>query len=111
MENEEVGHRYYTRAALRKTLDGTSREVLRVAHLEMETVKMRLDDDPDDSLYRKDQCRDHLICVTSKEGPLDLQYEDIIIQYLQPEYDIVCQTHFEGKDFNLADIRRMMSRI
>ena len=46
----------------------------------METVKIRSDENLDDFLYKKDRCRDRLNSVTSKEGPLDRQYEDIILQ-------------------------------
>ena len=77
----------------------------------MQTVKMRSDEDPDDFLYKKDRCRDRLNSVTSKEGPSDRQYADIILQCLPPEYDRIRQAHFEKEDCNLADIRRMMSKI
>ena len=72
---------------LREKFDGCSREALRAAHRELETVKMRSDEDPDDFLYKKDRCRDRLNSVTRKEGPSDRRYEDIILQYLPPEYD------------------------
>ena len=45
------------------------------------------------------------------ESPSDRQYEDIILQYLPPEYDRTRQIHFEREDCNLADIRRTMSKI
>ena len=85
---------------------------------------MRSDEDPDDFLYKKDRCRDRLNSVTPKEGPSDRlnsvtpkkgpsdrRYEDIILQCLPPEYDKIRQTHCEREDCNLADIRRMMSKI
>ena len=59
-----VGHGQDARAALREKFDGCSREALRVAHRESETVKMRSDDDPDDFLYNKDRCRDRLNSIT-----------------------------------------------
>ena len=98
-------------AALREKFDGCSREALRAAHREMETVKIRSDEDPDDFLYKKDRCRDRLNSVTPKEGPSDRRHEDIILQCLPPEYDRIRQTHFETEDCSLADIRRMMSKI
>ena len=98
-------------AALREMFDGCSREALRAAHREMETVKMRSDEDPDVFLYKKDRYRDHLNSVIPKEGPSDRRYEDIILQCLPPEYDRIRQTHFEREDCSLADIRRMMSKI
>ena len=98
-------------AALREKFDGCSRKALRAAHREMQTVKMRSDEDPDDFLYKKDRCRDRLDSVTPKEGPSDRQHEDIILQCLPPEYDRIRQTHFERGDRNLEDIRRMMSKV
>ena len=82
-----------------------------MAHRELETVKMRSDEDPDDFLYKKDQCRDLLNSVTPKEVPSDRRYEDIILQWLPPEYDRIRQTHFKREDCSLAYIRRMMSKI
>ena len=107
----EIGHGKDTWAALREKFDGCSREALRAAHRELETVKMRSDKDPDDFLYKKDRCRDRLNSVTPKEGPSDRRYEDVILQCLLPEYDRIRQTYFEREDCNLADIRRMMSKI
>ena len=97
-------------AALRKKFDGCLRETLRETHREIEMVKMRLDEDPDDFFCKKGRCYDRLNSVTSKEGPLNRQYEDIIRQCLPPEYDRIRQTHFKREDCNLADIRRMMSK-
>ena len=77
----------------------------------METVKMRSDEDLDDFLYKWDRCRDRLNSVTPKEGPSDHPYEDIILQCLPPNYDRIRQTYFEREDCNLADIRRMVSKI
>ena len=77
-----VGHGQDAWAALRETFDGCSREALRAAYREMEMVKMRLDEDTDDFLYKKDQCRGRLNIVSPKEIPSDRQYEDIILQCL-----------------------------
>ena len=90
-----VGHGQDAWGALREKFDGCSREALRAAHRELETVKMRSDEDPDDFLYKKDQCCDRLNSVIHKEGPSDRRYEDIILQCLPPEYDRIRQTHFE----------------
>ena len=97
--------------ALREKFDGCSREALRAAHRELETVKMRSDEDPDGFLYKKDRCRDRLNSVTPKEGPSNQRFEDIILKCLPPEYDRIRQTHFEREDCNLENIRRMMSKI
>ena len=77
----------------------------------METVNIRLDEDPDDFICKKDRCRDRLNSVIPKEIPSDHQYEDIILQRLPPEYDGIRQTQFERVDCNLADIWWMMSKI
>ena len=106
-----VGHGKDAWAAPREKFDGCSREALRAAHRELETVKLRSDEDPDDFLYKKDRCRDRLNSVTPKKGPSDRRYEDILFQCLPPEYDRIRQTHFERQDCSLADTRRMMSKI
>ena len=106
-----VGYVQDAWAALRKKLDGCSREALRAAHREIQTVKIWSDKDPDDFRNKKDRCRDRLNSVTPKEGPSDRRYEGIILQRLPPEYDRIRQTHFQREDCNLADIRRMMSKI
>ena len=90
--------------ALREKFNGCSREALQAAHREMETVKMRSDEDPDDFFYNKDRCHGRLNSVTSKDGPSDRQYENIILQCLPPEYDRIHQTHSEREDCNPADI-------
>ena len=77
----------------------------------MKTVNMRSDRDPDYILYNKDWCHKRLNSVTPKEGPLDRQYEDIILQYHPSEYDRIGQTRFEREDCNLTDIRRMILKI
>ena len=106
-----VGHGKDAWAALREKFDGCLREALRAAHRELETVKIRSDEDLNYFLYKKDRCHDRLNSVTPKEGPSDRRYEDIILQCLPPEYDRIRQTHFEREDCSLADIRRMMSKI
>ena len=106
-----MGHGQDAWAALREKFDSCSREALRPAHRELETVKMQSNEDPDDFLCKKDRCRDRLNSVTPKEGPSDRRYEDIILQCLPPEYDRIRQTYFEREDCSLTDIRRMMSKI
>ena len=66
--------------------------------------------DSDNYLYHMDSCRDRLVC-DPPEGPTDRQYEDIILQALPSEYERIRQTHLERRDFDLADIRRMMAAI
>ena len=46
-----VGHGLDAWAALREKFDGCSCETLQAVHRELETVKMRSDEDPDDFLY------------------------------------------------------------
>ena len=93
-----VGHGKDAWAALREKVDDCSREALRAGHRESETVKMRSDEDPDNFLYKKDRCRDRLNSVTPKEFPSDRRYEDILLQFLRPEYDRIRQTHFEREN-------------
>ena len=111
IREDGVGYGQDAWGALREKFGGCSREGLRAAHRELETVKRRSDEDPDDFLYKKDRCRDRLNYVTPKEGSSDRRYEDIILQCLPPEYDRIHQTHFEREYCNLEDIRRMMSKI
>ena len=106
-----VGHGQDAWGALRERFGGCSCEALRAAHRKLETVKMRLDEDPDDFIYKKDRCRDRLNSFTPKEATSDRRYEDIIFQCLPPDYDRIRQTHFERDDCNLEDIRRIMSKI
>ena len=61
-------------------------------------TKMWSDKDLDDFLYKKDRCRKRLNSITPKKGPSDLQYEDIILQCLPPEYHRIRQTHFEREE-------------
>ena len=77
-----IGHGQDACAALREKYEGCSREALRTAHREMETVKMQSDGDSDDVLYKKDRCRNRLNSVTPKEGPSDRRYKDIILPCL-----------------------------
>ena len=77
----------------------------------MTSTRMHPDQDPDDYSYRMDSCRDRLNACDRPEGPTDRQYEDIILQALSLEYDRIRQTHLQRRDFDLADIRRMMAAI
>ena len=90
-----VGNGQDPREPLREKFDGYPREALRAAHRKMETVTMRSDEDPDDFLYKKDRCRNRLNFGIPNEGPLERQYEGIILQCLPPKYDRIRQTHFE----------------
>ena len=106
-----VGHGQDAWRALREKFAGCSREALRAAHRELETVKMRSDEDPGDFRDKKDRCRDRLNSVTPTKGPSDRRYEGTILRCFPPEYDRIHQTHFEREDCNLEDTRRMMSKI
>ena len=89
-----VEHGQDSWAALREKSYGCSREALRATHRDVETVKTRSDKNPDESLYKKDRCRDRLNSATPKEDLSDRQFEDIILQCLPLEYDKIHQTHF-----------------
>ena len=64
----------------------------------MKMVKTRSDKDPVNFLYTKNWCRDRINSITSKEGPLDRQYEDTILQRLPSEYDKILQTPLGRED-------------
>ena len=110
-KEDKVGHGQDAGAALREKSDGCLREALRAAHREMEMVKIWSDEDTYDLLYKKDRCRDRLDSVTPEEGLSNRRYEDITLQCLLSELDRTSQIHFERADCNLADVRRMISKI
>ena len=72
---------------------------------------MRSDEDLDDFLYKKDRCRDRLNSATPKEVPSDRQYEGTNLQCFPPGVRQNPLNSLEGEDCNLADVRRMMSKI
>ena len=84
-----VGHGQDAWAALREKFDGCSREALREAHRETETMKMRSDEDPDNFLYKKDRCRDRLNSVTPKGGPLrpPVRGHHLVMPYTRVRYN------------------------
>ena len=108
---EGAGHEKQAWAALHEKFDGCSRAAIRVEHIKMTNTRMRPGEDLDDCLYHMASCRDRLNACNSREGPLNLQYEDIIVQALPSKYDRTRQTHLERGDFGLADIRHMMAAI
>ena len=77
----------------------------------MTITRVRSGQDLDDFLYHMDSYRDRLNACDPPESPTNRQYEDIILQALPSEYDRICQTHLERRNFGLADIRRMMAAI
>ena len=109
--DEGSGHGQRAWAALRERFDGSSREALRAEHAKMNSARMRPSQDPDEFLYELDTRRERLNACDPPEGPTDRQFEDIILQALPSEYDRIRQTHFETRDFGLADICRMMTSI
>ena len=70
----------------------------------MTTTRMRPGQDPDAYLYHIDSYWDRLNAGDSPEDPTYRHYEDTILQALPSEYDGIRQTHFERRDFGLADI-------
>ena len=80
-------------------------------HIRTTNTRMRPGQDPDDYLYYMGSCRARLNAYGLPEGPMDRQYEDIVLQVLLSEYDRSRQTHLERRNFGLADIRRMMTAI
>ena len=72
---------------------------------------MRSKQDPNGDRYRMENCHDRLNACDPAAGPADRQYEDVLLQALQPEYKEIRQAHFERGEFGLADIQRMMATI
>ena len=106
-----AGHGQQVGAALLEKIDGCSRATIRVEHIRMTSTRMRSGQDPDDYMYHMGSCRNRLNTCDPPEGPTDRPYEDIILQTLPSEYDRICQTHLERRDFGLANIRRIMAAI
>ena len=50
----------------------------------MNHTKMTPGQDPDEFFYIMDSCRDYLNMSTTPEGPTDWQYDDILLQNLEP---------------------------
>ena len=107
---EGAEHGQQARAVLREKY-GCSQAAIRPEHIRMTSTWMRPGQDPDDCSYYMDSCRDRLNACDPSEGPTDWQYEDIILQALSSEYDRICQNHLERRDFDFADIHRMMASI
>ena len=105
----EQGQQAWT--ALHHKFNGCSRAAIRAEHIRMISTRMRPGQDPDDYCNHMDSCRDRLNAGDPPEGPTDRQYGDIILQTLSSEYNRVRQTHLERRDFDLADIRRIMTAI
>ena len=77
----------------------------------MNSVRMSPSQDPDKLLYELDTRRERLNACDPQEGPMDRQFEDIILQALPAEYERIRTSHLEKSDFRIADIRRMMPAI
>ena len=108
---EREGREQQAWTALQEKFDGCSRAPIRADHIRMTSSRMRPGQDHDDVLYHTDSSRDRLNACDPPEIPTDRPYEDIILKALPSEYDRIRQTHLERKDFDLADIRRIMVTI
>ena len=75
----------------------------------MRSTQMRPGQDPNGSLYHMDSCRDRLNACDPPKDPTGRQYKGIILQALPSEYNRIRQTRLERRDFDLADICRMMA--
>ena len=108
-EGSEHGQRAW--AALCGTFDGCSREALRAQHAKMNSTRMSRVQHPDKFLHELETRRKRLNACDPSEGPTDRQFEDIIFQALPPEYERIRTSHLEKRDFDIADIRRMLFAI
>ena len=95
--------------ALEKKYNSSTKEARRAYHEYLHNAKMKSGDDPDDFLYTMDGYRERL--KDMGQPVPDERYEDIILQALPAEYERVRTASYEGRDFHLADIRRMMSAL
>ena len=105
---EGVGHGQHAWVALRKIFNVCARAAVRAEHIRMTSTRMHPRQDPDDYLHHMYSFRDRLNSCDPPEGPTDRQN---ILQVPPSEYDRFRQTHLERRDFDLADIRRMMATI
>ena len=109
--DEGSGYGQCAWVALRETFDGCLREALRAEHAKMNSARMSPSQDSDEFLYELNTHRKRLNTCDPPEGPADLQFENIILRALPPEYERIRTSHFEKPDVEIADIRRMMSAI
>ena len=86
-----------------------AREAIHAQHSNVNSTRMRSEQDPDKYFYIMNSCRDRLNACDRPEGPTDRQYDDILLQASPPEYTAVRQAHLERGYFSLADIWRMMA--
>ena len=95
--------------ALEKKYNSNKKEARRAYHEYLHNAKMKSGDDPDDFPYTMDCYGERL---KEMDQPVsDERYEDSILQALPAEYERVRTASYERQDFDLADIRRMMSAL
>ena len=95
--------------ALEKKYNSHTKEARRAYHEKLHSTKIKSGDDPDDLLYTMDGFRERL---EDMGQPVPVEpYEGIILQALLAEYERVHAASYEGRDFHLADIWRMMSAL
>ena len=78
-------------------------------HEKLHSTKMKSGDDPDDFLYTMDGFYERLEDI-GQPVP-DERYEDIVVQALPTDYERVHTARSRRRDFQLADIRGMMSAL
>ena len=109
--DEGSGHGQCTWAPFREKFDGCSREALRAEHAKMNFERMSPGQDLDEFLYELDTRRKRFNACDPPEGPTDRQFEDTILQALQPEYECIRTLHLEKPKFGIAVICCMISAI
>ena len=86
-------------------------EALRTEHRKMNHTKMTPAQDPDEFFYIINTCRDRLDISTSPDSPTDQYREDILLQALSPDYESIRRYDLKRRDFDLADVRRVMATV
>ena len=109
--DEGSGHGRRAWAALRQKFDDCSGGALRAEHAKMNSARMSSSQDPDEFLYELDTRRKRLNACDPPEGPMDHQFEDIILEARPPEYERIRTSPLEKAVFGIANIHRMMPGI
>ncbi|CAN0087585.1 unnamed protein product, partial [Sphacelaria rigidula] len=102
-----IGNGQAAWAALNNKFDGSSKEARREFHDKLHNTTMQSGDDPEDFLFIMDGYLDRL--DEMGQGIPDERYEDIILRARPAEYERVRVASCERRDFNLTDLRHMIS--
>ena len=102
-----VGDGQASWAARRENHDGNTKEARREIHEKLHNTMMQSGNDPEAFFFVMDGYRDRLEKIG--QSVPDERYEGIILRALPAEYDRVRIASCERRDFNLSDLRYMVS--